>query len=98
MGIRGDSLSRLIQARAKLVGVQLNWTGKAVEDIDLLLLDYFHRKCLNECIWNGMRELMDSNALKDAPEEVQARFYTIVLQAQANFEMKRAQQLQEAKV
>lgn len=86
--IRGDSLSKLLQVRAKMHGVFMKWTGQAVADIDLLCQEYFYRKVLNECLWNGMKELMDMPELKTLPEPVYAQILSIVLRAQANFEMK----------
>lgn len=91
----GDSLSKLVQLRAALVGIRLTWTGKAIDDIDMLCLEYFHRRNLNDCLWNGMKELMAMPEMKELPEPIQAKLYSIVLQAQAQFELKRAQQLQK---
>lgn len=91
--IKGDSLSRLLQVRAGLHGVQMKWTGNAIQDIDLLCLEYFHRKTLNECLWNGLRALMEMPELKTLPERVYAHILSIVLQSQANFELKRAQKV-----
>jgi hypothetical protein len=90
--IKGDSLSKLLQVRAALKGVHLKWTGDALQDIDQLCLEYYHRKNLNECLWNGMRELMDMPALKELPEPVYAQILSIVLRAQANFEVRRAEE------
>jgi hypothetical protein len=88
---QGDSLSKLVQVRAALHGVHLKWTGKALEDIDQLCLEYFHRKTLNECLWNGLKQLMEMPELKELPEPVYAKILSIVLQAQANFELRRAE-------
>lgn len=84
--IRGDSLSQLLQLRAHMVGVSLKWTGNAVTDIDLLCKEYFHRKALNECLWNGLRQLMEMPELKELPDSLQAQIYSIILRAKANFE------------
>lgn len=91
--VRGDSLSKLIQIRAGMLGIHLKWTGKAIEDIDTLVLEYFHRKTLNDCLWNGMKELMAMPELKELPEPMQAKLYSIVLQAQANFELARSEKI-----
>jgi hypothetical protein len=92
--IKGDSLSRLLQVRAAMHGVYMKWTGIAIPDLDLLCLEYFHRKALNECLWNGLRELMEMPELKELPEPVYAKILSIVLKSQANFELKRAETLQ----
>lgn len=94
--ITGDSISRLLQVRAALVGVQLKWTGDAIKDIDQLCLEYFHRKALNECLWNGLKQLMDMPELKELPEPVYAQILSIILRAQANFELKRLETLSKA--
>lgn len=94
--ITGDSISRLLQVRASLLGIRLKWTGNAIPDIDQLCLEYFHRKALNECLWNGLKKLMDMPELQDLPEPVYAQILSIILQAQANFELKRAETLQKA--
>lgn len=91
--IRGDALSKLLQVRARLKGVSLVWTGDGIQDIDALCLEYFHRKNLNECLWNGLRQLMAMPELKELPEPVYAQILSIVLRAQANFELKRASEL-----
>lgn len=91
--INGDSLSKLLQVRAQLKGVYLKWTGDGLKDIDQLCLEYFHRKALNECLWNGMKQLMDMPELKELPEPVYAQILSIVLRSQANFEIKRAEAL-----
>lgn len=89
--VAGDSLSKLLQVRAALAGVHLKWTGKAIQDIDQLCLEYFHRKTLNECLWNGLKGLMDMPELKELPELVYAKILSIVLQAHAVFEIKKAE-------
>lgn len=91
--IKGDALSKLLQVRAQLKGVYLKWTGDGLQDIDQLCLEYFHRKALNECLWNGLKQLMDMPELKELPEPVYAQILSIVLRAQANFEIKRAEEL-----
>jgi hypothetical protein len=91
--IKGDALSKLLQVRAALKGVHLKWTGDALQDIDQLCLEYFHRKALNECLWSGLRTLMDMPELKELPEPVYAQILSIVLRAQAQFELKRAEEL-----
>jgi hypothetical protein len=93
--IKGDSLSKLIQVRAKMAGVYLKWTGLAIQDIDLLVMEYFHRKTLNECLWNGLRDLMAMPEVKTIPEPVYAQLVSIVLRAQANFELARAEMIQK---
>lgn len=91
--IHGDSLSKLLQVRAQLKGVYLKWTGDGIQDIDQLCLEYFHRKALNECLWNGMKELMAMPELKELPETLYAQILSIVLRAQTNFELRRAEEL-----
>lgn len=91
--IHGDSISRLIQVRGKLKGVHLKWTGDSIQDLDQLFLEYFHRKTLNESLWNGLRELMAMPELKELPERVYGQILSIVLRAQACFELRRAEVL-----
>lgn len=91
--LRGDTLSKLLQVRAQLKGVYLKWTGDGIQDIDQLCLEYFHRKALNECLWNGMKELMAMPKLKELPEPVYAQILSIVLRAQVHFEIRRAEEL-----
>lgn len=91
--VKGDSLSKLLQVRAALLGIHLKWTGQAIPDIDLLCTEYFHRKTLNECLWNGLKQLMEMPELKELPEPVYAQILSIVLRSQANFELERAMKL-----
>lgn len=96
--LSGDALSKLVQLRAHLKGVSLKWTGDGIKDIDQLCLDYFYRRALNECLWNGLKQLMEMPETKTLPEPVYAQILSIVLRAQANFELKRAEaQSKEAK-
>jgi len=84
-----DSLSKLVQLRASRIGISLKWSGKAIEDIDLLVLEYSNRRMLNECLWNnGLRLIMDMPEFKDMPDAIQAKIASIILQAQAQFELK----------
>ena len=88
-GIAGDSLSKLVQLRCARIGVRLKWTGRAVDDVDLLALEYSNRMMLNECLWNnGLRPLMDMPEFKQMPDALQAKIASIILQAQAQFELK----------
>jgi hypothetical protein len=88
-GIQGDSLSKLIQLRCQRIGIRLKWCGRAVEDIDLLALEYSNRMMLNQCLWdNGLRLLMDMPEFKQMPDALQAKIASIILQAQAQFELK----------
>ena len=84
----GDAVSRLIQLHATRAGVCLNWTKNGPADLDLLLTDYSNKNILNSCLWNGMKELMAMPELKELPESVQAKIFSIVLQAQACFELR----------
>jgi hypothetical protein len=87
--IKGDSLSRLLQLRASRYGITLKWTGRAIEDIDTLCQEYSSRKMFNQCIWdNGLRLLMDMPEFKDLPDPLQAKIASIILQANAQFELK----------
>jgi hypothetical protein len=91
----GDSLSQLLQVRARLFGIRIKWTGKAVEDIDALCQEYWNRKNFNECLWdNGMRELMTMPEYNQLPEAMQAKIASIVLKARAHFEMRVSQRAQ----
>lgn len=92
----GDAVSRLIQLRASRAGVRLNWTKVGAQDLDLLLTDYSNKTLLNQCLWNGMKELMAMPELKELPESVQAKIFSIVLQAQACFELKVVERNQKA--
>lgn len=86
---QSDSLSKLVQLRASRLGIRLRWTGKAIEDVDQLVLEYSTRKMLNECLWNnGLRLLMDMPEFKEMPDALQAKIASIILQAQAQFELK----------
>lgn len=94
-GIKGDSLSTLVQLRAQQQGIRLAWTGKAIEDIDMLCMEYWRRKNLNECLWdNGLRELLMMAEFNQLPEPIQAKISSIVLKAKAHFELKVAQKMQ----
>jgi hypothetical protein len=84
----GDAVSRLIQLHATRADVRLKWTRNGPQDLDLLLTDYSNKTILNQCLWNGMKELMAMSELKELPEAVQAKIFSIVLQAQAVFELK----------
>jgi len=83
----GDVLSRLVQLRAQRYGIRMVWGGKGVDDIDQLCADYSNKKLLNQCLWNGMKELMEMPELKELPEAVQAKIASIILKAQAIFEL-----------
>jgi len=86
----GDAVSRLLQLHAHRNGVRLKWTGRGAEDIALVCVDNFNKTTLSQCLWNGMKELMAMPELKELPESVQAKIYSIVLKAQANFELQKA--------
>jgi hypothetical protein len=89
-----DSLSKLVQIRAAQFGIRLAWSGKAIEDIDTLCLEYWTRKNFNECLWNnGLRDLMLMPEFKTMPESLQAKIASIVLKARAHFELKAAQRV-----
>lgn len=84
----GDSVSRLIQLIAGRNGIRLNWTSRGADDLQMLCLGYSNKDLLTQCLWNGMKELMAMPELNELPEAVQAKIFAIVLQAQANFELK----------
>jgi hypothetical protein len=93
--VSGDSLSQLIQVRARQFGIRIKWTGRAVEDIDALCQEYWNRKNFNECLWdNGLRELMLMAEYQQLPEAMQAKIASIVLKARAHFELRVAQRAQ----
>ncbi|HWX29575.1 MAG TPA: hypothetical protein VNZ53_19285 [Steroidobacteraceae bacterium] len=85
----GDAVSRLVQLHAQRNGVRLKWTGKGGDDVSLLCVDIFNKTALSQCLWNGIKELMGMPEIKDLPEPIQAKIYSIVLQAQANFELQK---------
>lgn len=90
---QGDSLSKLLQIRAAAYGISLKWSGKAIEDIDLLCMEYFHRKTLNDSLWAGVKQLLAMPELHELPQSMQAQIYSIVLQARAAFEMARSKRI-----
>jgi hypothetical protein len=93
--VAGDSLSQLVQIRARNFGIALKWTGRAIEDIDTLCQEYWNRKNFNQCLWdNGLRELMLMPEYKDLPESMQAKIASIVLKARAHFELRVSQRAQ----
>ena len=93
--VPGDSLSQLVQVRARSFGIRIKWTGRAIEDIYALCQEYWSRKNLNECLWdNGLRQLMLMPEYATLPEAMQAKISSIVLQARAHFELKVAQRAQ----
>jgi hypothetical protein len=95
--VPGDSLSQLVQVRARNFGIRIKWTGRAIEDIDALCQEYWNRKNFNECLWdNGLRELMTMPEYNTLPEAMQAKIASIVLKARAHFEMRVAQRAQGA--
>ena len=96
--VQGDSLSQLVQVRARNFGIRIKWTGRAIEDIDALCQEYWTRKNFNECLWdNGLRELMLMPEFQTLPEPMQAKIASIVLKARAHFELKVSQRAQEKK-
>ena len=93
--VQGDSLSQLLQIRARMFGISLKWTGRAIDDIDMLCQEYWNRKTFNQCMWdNGVRELMSMSEFNTLPESMQAKIASIVLKARAHFEQKVAQRIQ----
>lgn len=84
----GDAISRLVQLHAMRNGIRLKWTGHGADDIALLCNTFFNKATLNDCLWNGMKELMQMPELKELPEPVQAKIFSIILQAQALIELK----------
>jgi hypothetical protein len=92
--VPGDSLSQLVQVRAKQFGITLKWSGRAIEDIDMLCQEYWNRKNFNQCLWdNGLRQLMLMPEFETLPEAMQAKITSIVLQARAHFENRVAQKM-----
>jgi hypothetical protein len=93
--VPGDSLSQLIQIRARKFGIRIKWVGKAIEDIDTLCQEYWNRKTFNDCLWdNGLRELMLMPEFNTLPEAMQAKIASIVLKARPHFELRVSQRLQ----
>ena len=88
----GDSLSQLVQVRARRFGIRIKWTGRAIEDIDALCQEYWNRKNFNECLWdNGLRQLMLMPEYATLPEAMQAQIASIVLKSRAHFELRVSQ-------
>lgn len=85
----GDAISRLLQLHAKRNGVRLKWTGRGTDDIAMMCSDNFNKTALSQCLWNGMKELISMPEIKELPEPIQAKIYSIVLQAQALFELQK---------
>jgi hypothetical protein len=84
-------VSRLVQLHAGQAGVRLKWSGDGPTDISMMATDYQNKALLSQCLWNGLRELTTMPELKELPEAMQAKIYSIVLQAQAVFELKIAE-------
>lgn len=93
----GDAISRLLQLHASRANVRLKWSGVGIQDLDLLLQDYSNKQLLTECLWNGLKELMAMPELRDLPEAVQAKIMSIILKAQAVFELKLDERQQKLK-
>lgn len=91
-----DMVSRLVQLHAGRAGINLKWGGNGPADITMLCTDYQNKNLLSQCLWNGLRELMAMPELKELPEPIQAKIFSIVLQAQAVFELKIAERNQKA--
>jgi len=85
----GDAVSRLVQLHAMRNGIRLKWSGKGAEDISALCVENFNKTALSQCLWNGIKELMGMPEIKELPEPIQAKIYSIVLQAQALFELQK---------
>lgn len=83
----GDAVSKLLQIIAHQHNIHLRWTGNGDQDIATLCQDHSNKTILNQCLWGGVKELMAMPELKELPEAIQAKIYTIVLKAQANFEL-----------
>lgn len=88
---KADALSNLIQLHAKRNGVNLHWTGRGGDDVAALCVDNFNKRVLGECLWNGIKELMAMPEVKELPEPIQAKIYSIILQAQAIFELRKGE-------
>lgn len=88
---KSDAVSNLVQLHAKRNGVNIHWTGKGGEDIAALCVYSFNQRVLGECMWNGIKELMAMPEIKELPEPIQAKIYSIILQAQSVFELRKAE-------
>jgi hypothetical protein len=82
-----DMVSRLVQLHASQANVRLKWSGHGAADIAMLCTDYQNKALLSQCLWNGMKELMAMPEVKELPDPIQAKLYSIVLQSQAVFEL-----------
>jgi hypothetical protein len=78
-----DALSGLIQLNAKRLGVQLQWTGKGIDDLITLINDSSNKTLLSKQLWDGMRELWNMPETKALPEPVYAKICSIILAARA---------------
>lgn len=88
---KSDAVSNLVQLHAKRNHVQLHFTGRGADDIAALCVDNFNKRVLGECLWNGIKELMAMPEIKELPEPIQAKIYSIILQAQSIFELKKGE-------
>ena len=86
--VTGDAIARLVQLHAKRAGVHLKWTGKGNDDLIMLVAHTSSQKLLAQCLWTGMKELWDMPELKQLSEPVYTKICSIILKAQANFEVR----------
>ena len=82
-----DPISSLVQLQARRLGVDLKWTGKGIEDIQLLALDNSNKTLLSKQLWNAIKELWEMPELKELPEPVYAKICSIILAARGRTEL-----------
>jgi hypothetical protein len=82
-----DPISSLVQLQARRLGVDLKWTGKGIEDIQMLALDNSNKTLLSKQLWNGIKELWDMPELSTLPESVYTKICSIILAARGRTEL-----------
>jgi hypothetical protein len=86
---QGDAVSRLIQLDArtlKLTG--LKWTGKAYEDIRMVLSELDNARTFRDAILRGVNELLQMPEARSLPEAMQAKLFATVLNARAELDLR----------
>jgi hypothetical protein len=92
--VDGDPLSKLLQAHARRAGLhKIGWTGKGVQDIELLCCDCSNKTLLSQSLWNGFKEIWDLPELKKLGENKEteplyAKICSCILKAQAIFDLR----------
>ena len=86
-----DAVSRLIQLHARRAGIHLVWSGKTNEDMERVMVDLSNKILLSQSLWAGMKELWEMPEMSLLPEPIYAKICSIILKAQANFELKLAE-------